>query len=157
MDRNSLRSRIVWILKNHDVERAILQDQVDAENASLQEDLERIYSAVGIKAVEYDNVKVLSSVKGDSRIAAAIARAEARRIKHERRIEQFMVEIEAIDSVYRLICLQEGMNRAVLLALYYPYHQYSDVAKQLGYSVPSIVRLRSQAIEALLDVILAQS
>lgn len=157
MDRNALYGRIVWILKNHDTETAILQDQIEMENNSLQEDLDRIYGAVGIKAVEYDNVKVISSVKGDSKIASAIAKAEARRIRHERKIEQFQTEMEAIDSVYKLITLQDGMNRAVLLTLYYPYRSYSDAARILGYSIQSIVRFRSQAIDALVDVIMSQS
>ncbi len=154
MDRDAVYGRVVWVLNNHEVEESILKDQIGQEDAALAEDLDRIYGAVGLKGLNYSDTKVLSSIKQDSKIAAAIAAAEERRHKALERTAGFRIELEAIESIYKLVCSLEGMERAVLLAMYYPRRSYGDVAKMLGYSVRAVSRYRSLGIGHVVDFII---
>ena len=154
MDRDAVYGRIVWILNNHELEEALLRDQLERERISCQDDLERIYGIVGIKTLDYSDVKVMSSAKDDSRLATVVAMAEERREQYEEKAAEFRLELEAITSVYKLVCFMDGMDRAVLLALYYPRRTYGEAAKLLGYSTTAITRHRSKAIERLVDLIM---
>ena len=154
MDRDAVYNRVVWILNNHEVEEALLKDQIQREDLALTEDLDRIYGAVGLKGINYNDTKVMSSIKIDSRIASAIAQAEDRKHKALEKTADLRIALESIESVYMLVCGLDGMERAVLLALYYPRHSYGDAAKMLGYSVRAISRYRSLAIHHVVDSVI---
>lgn len=157
MDREAIRRRVVWILYNHDLQEALLKDQLERASITLAEDLERIYGAVGLKGVSYDDTKVLSSIKDDARIATVIALADDRREHFEDLERTIRMELEAIESVHRLVCLADDMDKAVLLALYYPRRTYAEAGRILGYSIRAVTRFRSVAIEHLVDYICHES
>ena len=157
MDRDAVYGRVVWILNNHELEESLLRDQLERERLALNDDLERIYGIVGIKAIDYSADRVQASVKDESRVATVIAMADERRAEYEERAGDIRLELEVIASIYKLVSYLEGMDRAVLLALYYPKRTYGAAAKMLGYSVQSLTRYRSRAIERLVDSIMAES
>ena len=157
MDRDAIRRRVVWILHNHDLQESLLKDQLERASMALADDLDRIYGAVGLKGVSYEDTKVMSSIKDESRIATAVALAEERRKYYDRLAKSIRMELEAIGSVYQLVCLADDMDKAVLLALYYPKRTYVEAGKILGYSVRAITRHRSCAIEHLVDIICRES
>lgn len=153
MDRDQIHKRVVWILYNHDLQESLLKDQLERARIGLADDLERIYGAVGLKGVNYSDTKVMSSIKDEARIATAIALAEERQ-RHFRELEKSLkMELDAIDSVYKLVCLADDMDKAVLLALYYPRRTYAEAGKILGYSIRAVTRFRSIAIEHIVDII----
>lgn len=157
MDRDAIRRRVVWILYNHDLQESLLKDQLERSSIALAEDLDRIYGAVGLKGVSYEDTKVLSSIKDDARIATVIALAEDRREHYDSLQKTIRMELEAIESVYRLVCLADDMDKAVLLALYYPKRTYAEAGRILGYSIRAVTRFRSVAIEHLVDIICRES
>ena len=157
MDRDAVYGRVLWILNNHELEEALLRDQLERERLSCQDYLERIYGIVGIKAIDYSADRVQASSKDDSRLATVIAMADERREQYEQIASDLSLDLEVITSVYKLVSYLEGMDRAVLLALYYPKRTYGAAAKMLGYSVQSLTRYRSRAIERLVVCIMSES
>ena len=144
------------ILENHEVETAALERQLIALSEALDSDLEEIRHRVYPGAVSYDRDRIQTTpTPADTRLVAVVQACDERREQYKRDVAVILGRIRQIRTVYSTI--QEslgGLDKAVLLNLYYPRRSAEAVAGMMGTSSKTVNRRRDAAVEALKTILL---
>lgn len=150
----SVRQRLMDILMNHSTEEDIIRMQLDQEKEHLDRELERIYSSLGVKGINYDTIKVQSSKNADAALVNALAACDRARDKYAIATRRLQEELNQIHAVYDQVLLLGGMEKNVLLALYYPRRSAIDACRILYCGRTTLYRWKADAIDRLYDICL---
>lgn len=150
-NEKALKARIMEILKNHDQETKVIHQQIAAERASLEADLEDILSrSYPSGGMSDTGVRVQSSPDPDKKMIGMVVERDRRRNQADEAIKALEVQLRQIEAVKIHIYSLDTQSKCVLLTLYYPYRTYIEAAGELDVEVSTIIRWRKKAIDRLI-------
>lgn len=149
-NEKALKARIMEILKNHDRETKVIHQQIAAERASLEADLEDILSRSYPSGGTSDTgVRVQSSPDPDKKMIGMVVERDRCKKRADEAIKSLEAQLRQIEAVKIHIYSLDTQSKCVLLTLYYPYKTYEDAAFELNIDVSTVIRWRKTAINKL--------
>lgn len=149
-NEKALKARIMEILKNHDQETKVIHQQIAAERASLEADLEDILSrSYPSGGMSDTGVRVQSSPDPDKKMISMVVERDRRRNQADEAINALEVQLRQIEAVKIHIYSLDTQSKCVLLTLYYPYRTYDESAEILNMDRTTVYRQRQAAIKKL--------